>query len=89
MKRFIIGMLVFVSFILPMAQAEAKDSSVYVGIGLGLARFEGDTIEGVGFVPGQELKDNTETYSLFFGYQANQYLSFANSTEKILHISFY
>lgn len=76
MERFIIGMLIFVSLILPMAYAEARDSSVYCGIGLGLARFEGDTITGVEFVPGQELKDKTEAYSLFFGYQANKYLSF-------------
>jgi opacity protein-like surface antigen len=76
MKRFIIGMLISVSLILPIAHAEAKDSSVYYGIGLGLAKFEGDTIEGIEFVPGQELKDRTEAYSLFFGYQVNKYLSF-------------
>ncbi len=76
MKRFIIGMLIFISLILPKAHADEKDSSIYGGIGIGVAEFEGDTIEGIEFVPGQKLKDNTEAYNLFFGYQANKYLSF-------------
>jgi len=76
MQRLIIGMWIFVSLLLPMAHAEGKDSSIYCGMGLGLAQFEGDTITGVGFVPGQEFKDNTEAYNLFLGYQANRYLSF-------------
>lgn len=76
MKKVVMGMSILVSSLLPMTDAEAEDSSIYYGIGLGSAQFSGDAIDDDIFVSGQELSDDAAAYSVFLGYQVNRHLSF-------------
>ncbi|MBN1907698.1 MAG: hypothetical protein JW927_21655 [Deltaproteobacteria bacterium] len=76
MKRilFVVFLVLFVSLIFP--NAEAKDSSIYFGIGGGSAQFKGDIINDYIFLPGQKLDDDAGYYNIYLGYQFIKYLSF-------------
>ncbi len=76
MKRILFGVFIILLVSLIITNAEAKDSSIYFGIGGGSAQFNGDVINDVIFLSGQKLDDDTGYYNIYFGYQLNKYLSF-------------
>lgn len=81
MRKTIVKKLLFIfsmtfSALLVVINAEAKDSSLYIGIGGGSTQFNGDKIYDIAFLPGQRLDDDTEQYNIYLGYQLNKYFSF-------------
>jgi len=75
-----VRLLLFILILIPAAYAEDQKFSLYGGIGLGIAQYNGDHFSDAGpsddFLPNQSFIENTAMFAPFFGYQANQYLSF-------------
>ena len=76
MKRILYGVFIILFVSLIITNAEAKDSSIYFGVGGGSDQFNGDVINEVTFLPGQKLDDDTGYYRFYLGYQLNKYFSF-------------